>query len=293
MIKYFIINCIISVLFLLYFRMRNYSDRYVRFIIMLLLPFVGLILFLTLDIYAYVFKPRNVELTSEDENKTDKVSLFMRKGVLDKELNMVSIEEALILNDNSVKRNLMINILKSDAYMYLGLLKKALKDKDTETSHYAATAVSEIKRKLTLAIQEFQARKEKEKDNIFFLEAYSDVIRKYIESGLLDNKSLEKYSYLYSDILTDILKTDLAIEFYYEEKIKIDITLKKFDEAAEICREYMKVYKNSEKPFILLMNIYFIKKDKESFNEILSDLRNSNIKLQWESLAIVRYWLEG
>jgi hypothetical protein len=41
------------------------------------------------------------------------------------------------------------------------------------------------------------------------------------------------------------------------------------------------------------MNIYFIKKDKESFNEILSDLRDSNIKLQWESLAIVRYWLEG
>lgn len=294
MFKFFCINCIFSFIVFLFYLFRKRKDAYIRLIIMTFLPVGGLLIYCALDIYWIIIDKNGPLNYLEAFSKGTEIDSFsMRKSNIEKEINVIPIEEALILNDNTTKRTLIIEVLKNDTYQYIGFLTKALKDSDTETSHYAATAVTEIKRKLMLAIQMMEVRYEESKNDIEYLKAYSDVLKKYLESGLLDDRDLEKYSINYVNVLKNILDLGNMEEFYFEEKVNYDIRLQRFDTAIEYCMMYKNYLKDSDKPYILLLKIYYTLKNKEAFNKVLNELTKSNIKLKRESLRIVRFWLKG
>lgn len=294
MLKFLVFNLIISLLFALYLYKKEKTTAYIKFFIMFLLPLVGIVLFLIFEVYTKLFKETDADkISMGDEKDLDFISLLLTKSNVDKELNLIPIEDALILNDNATKRSLIIDALKGDTYKYIGFLKKALKDSDTETSHYAATAVTEIKGKLMLSLQELEARYEKSNGDVEYLKVYSDVLRKYILSGLLDEKTVRKNMFLYSKLLGRILEVSDDIECYIDEKVNYDIKLKKYDEAEKYCLIYKEQFYKSERPYLLLLKLYYTKKDKKRFDEIISELRKSNVKIQQYSLRVLRFWLEG
>ncbi|WP_223919230.1 tetratricopeptide repeat protein [Clostridium caseinilyticum] len=203
------------------------------------------------------------------------------------------MEDALVLNDEKIKKSFIINVLKSDSYKYLDFLKEAIRDEDTETSHYAATAVTEVKRKLTLAIQEFKEKYQKNKTDLTIIKAYADALKKYNDSGLLDKNAYQKNLSTYKELLEKIIEMEAADEYLYEEIINCYIILKDFERAIEYCNQYFENFKKSEKPYLLIMKIYFINKNRTKFNKVLRKLRESNIILNRDSLNLIKFWLEG
>lgn len=295
MANLFIFNFFISLLLFYYYIVRKKIDRVIRFIIMTVMPISGIILFISLDIWIFYFsKYKNKKILLERKEKTKFISLLLRKSEIDKWEDIVPIEDALVLNDNITRRNLIMNTLKGDDYTHLSFLKKAVKDKDTEVSHYAAIAMMEVKRKLTNTIKQLESKYELgDKKDSLISEAYAKSLKKYTESGLLDNKSYIKYMDAYSKVLQNIINTKDVKEIYYEDKIQCDISMKKYDETISICRKYMKEFPNSDKPYILLLKIYFLTNNKIKFNEVMKELIESNIRIKSESLEIVRFWLRG
>lgn len=295
MVTLFIFNLFISLLlFCYYLRMRT-EGTVIRLIIMILLPIVGIVLFVLLDIsFLYVSTHKNKKTPLKKEEEAKFISLFLRKSEIDKWEDIVPIEDALVLNNKKTRRNLVVNTLKGDAYTNLRFLKKALKDKDTEISHYAAVVVMELKRKLTLDIHQCQVKYELANKNDFLVnEAYAEALKKYTQSGLLDNETYIKYMDTYSKVLENIINTENVKEFYYEDKIRCDIVMKKYDETISICRKYMNEFPKSCTPYILLLKIYFLKNDRKRFDELIKELILSNIKIEGQSLEIVRFWLRG
>jgi hypothetical protein len=257
-------------------------------------PVGGFISFLIIDLFLSL----NTDLKEGSISKNiieidEDLDLFPAKFNLDKEINMIPVEEALILNDNTTKRRLVMDALRKESSQYIGFLTKALKDPDTETTHYAATAVTEIKRKLMLDIQELEVKYEQSKDNAEYLKIYSEVLKEYLGSGLLDDISHEKYLHIYSIVLRDLLKISKSEKKYYEEKINCDIELRKFNSAKEYCMEYMDEFENIDSPYISLMKIYFEERNKDRFKSTLKKLEDSNIKIQKDSLKIIKFWSEG
>jgi hypothetical protein len=55
----------------------------------------------------------------------------------------------------------------------------------------------------------------------------------------------------------------------------------------------MKESPKSDKPYILLLKIYFLKNNKIKFDEVMKELIGSNIRIESESLEIARFWLGG
>lgn len=295
MVSLFIFNFFISLLFFYYYITAKKTDRVIRFIIMTLMPIVGIVLFISLDIWVLYFsKYKNKKILLEREQKPKFISLLLRKSEIDKWEDIVPIEDALVLNDKITKRNLIMNALKDDAYTHLNFLKKAVKDKDTEVSHYAAIAIMEVKRKLTLTIQQLKSKYELgDKKDSLINEAYAKALKKYIESSLLDNKSYIKYIDAYSKVLQNLINNGDVKEIYYADKIRCDIIMNQYDEAISMSRKYMMEFPRSDTPYILLLKIYFIKSNRIKFDEIMKELISSNIKIKRESLEIVRFWLRG
>ena len=52
----------------------------------------------------------------------------------------------------------MIDVLKEDTMQYMEVIKTAVLNEDTETSHYAVSAVMEIKRKLSISLQQLSVK---------------------------------------------------------------------------------------------------------------------------------------
>jgi hypothetical protein len=262
---------------------------------MALMPIAGIVLFISLDIWIFYFsKYKNKKISLERKEKSKFISLFLRKSEIDKWEDIVPIEDALVLNDKITIRKLIMNTLKGDDYTHLSFFKKAVKDKDTEVSHYAAIAIMEVKRKLIITIKLLESKYELgDKKDSLISEAYAESLKKYTESGLLDNRSYRKYMYAYSKVLQNIINTKNVEEIYYEAKIQCDIYMKKYDETISICRKYMKEFPKSDKPYILLLKIYFLKNNKIKFDEVMKELIGSNIRIESESLEIARFWLGG
>ncbi|ENJ9653460.1 hypothetical protein AB2T14_001066 [Clostridium botulinum] len=293
MFKIYLINIIFSLIIFLFGKVKKKEEYFIGFIIMICLPFFGSVFYI-MNIYyrkKVTSKSKVSELEKDSYSQSD--DLTSKPFYLSKKMDVIPVEDALVLNDEKIKQDLIINVLKSDPYKYLGFLKKALKDEDTETSHYAATAVTEVKRKLTLEIQEFEERYEKNKTDLTVIKAYADAIKKYNDSGLLDKSAYQKNLYIYIELLEKIIGIDESDEYLYEEIINCYILLKEFKKAIEYCNRYFEKFKKSEKPYLLIMKIYFINKNRTKFNKVLEKLKESNVILNKDSLNLIKFWLEG
>ena len=71
---------------------------------------------------------------------------------------MVPLEEALIVNDAKMRRNLLLDILHRNPEEYLKTLENAMDSDDVEVTHYATTTVLEIQSEYEQQLQEYMRR---------------------------------------------------------------------------------------------------------------------------------------
>ncbi|WP_195938407.1 hypothetical protein [Romboutsia sp. 1001713B170131_170501_G6] len=230
----------------------------------------------------------------DKENEYDRnISLLIREAELKNKKDLIPIEDALNLNDHTIKRNLVIEMLKEDSYKYLEFLLKALKDEDSETSHYAATAITQLKSKLTVAIQDMEVNYYKNSKNKEISKEYIKALKECIESNLIDEKERKRLIYTYKLALENYLRDIEEDEIYLNELIKIYIDIKNYDKAIVYSYNYMKKFVRSYKPYMFLLEVYYTLNDKKNFEKVIKSLRESDIKLDKEGLDILRFWIEG
>lgn len=255
-----------------------------------LIPMMGLFM----PYLGLIFKNKEVEVLSDtfdrEEYRFRHDIRYLKKAEIEKEINTVPVEEALILNDSVTKRRLIMDTAKENAYDYITFLKLAIRDQDMETSHYAASLVMEIKRNLQNLIQSLSVAHGHDPDNLIVLEEYIQVVSKYYRSQLLDEKNQERYAYLYSQLLDAYLTKTTPSEHWLEEKIDVDFHLGHLKEIETWINVYYQSYPDSERPYLLLLKHYYHNGDQAKFDITLKALKGSHIKLSREGLSIVRYW---
>ncbi len=294
MLKLYVINFVISLLILIVMKIFRVKSSYTNFLLMITIPFIGIIYTLSIFIFKTFIKSENGKNTIEKESEYDKdISLLIREAELKNKRDLVPIEDALNLNTHTVKRNLVIEMLKEDPYKYLEFLLKALRDEDSETSHYAATAITQIKSKLTIAMQSMEVEYDKNKNNKYISDRYIKSIKDSIDSKLMDEKENLRLTYSYKIALEKHIKNIEVKESYLNELIKIYIQIKDYDKAIYFSHKYIKTFKKTYKPYMFLLEVYYNLDDKKNFDVALNSLRNSSIKLDKDALDIVRFWIGG
>lgn len=301
MINYFYISLaayyIISFIVLLVYsmdakrRLENYKIVYISTIV-ILMPYLGIFFIIFLNYYP---EKKDGQTIDDFEINTlgggDKNSHYLNLNV-EKESNIVPIEEALIINNNKTKRMLLIEALKQDIYLSSSFLKKAVNDTDTETSHYAAAALMDLKNRLMTGLQALSVKYEDNRDDPEISNAYAEVIKRYISSGMLDSRSIKKYRYLHVQILENINRLEPDKREYFVERINTELKLKEYAKASQTCARFMELHGNNEEPYIMTLKLCFTLSDTRKFKKTLEQLKDSQIKLSYSALNKLRFWTE-
>ena len=286
----------LCLLFLLYWFLkenRGIVTTVSRFSIVLFFPVLGIVYLLLVD---YLEKKIRVNRLDELQNifTIDKQSLGIHRRVnWEKEMNIVPLEESLLINNAQTKRRLLLDALKEDSLQRISLMEMALKDEDTETSHYAAAALAEVQRKLLLDLQQLESKAEADPFNIAVLIPYAEVLKRFLSISLLDPRTYRRFFHVYSAVLSSLLEVYREEERYFVDKINCELKNENFQEVLRYCEMFNRAFPNSETPYVMKLKLYFEIKNTESFNQTLKELKSSAIKLSNEGLKMVRFWGDG
>ncbi|MEK4425421.1 hypothetical protein [Solibacillus sp. FSL K6-1523] len=291
----FILYMIISAIVLWFLTLGHFQDWLFRCTLVLFLPVIGW--FIPSVWPKKILKNKGELFEAYMNAQTDDIPIELRSSKMvierDRELAVVSIEEALIISDFTSRRRVMLDLLKQDAMKYLDILQTAVMNEDTETSHYAVSAVIEVKRELSLLLQKLSVEFSQNPQDLEVGLTYVQVIKEYLRSGFLDKQSTKNYRMTYIQVIQSIIEKNQATEALFNEKINMEITLGELQAAEQTALLFKERYPHSEKPYLQLLAIYCELKADTKFTIVLNNLKNAPIMLTNEALVTVRYWSTG
>ncbi|MFC5604288.1 hypothetical protein [Sporosarcina koreensis] len=211
-----------------------------------------------------------------------------------KETDVVAIEEALLVNDHATRRQIMIDVLKDDAARFIGVIKTAVENEDTETSHYAVSAIMEVKRKQSLTIRRLSDEFVRHPDDVRVACEYRDALKLYMNSGFMDENTLRIYRSEYIDVLRKIIAGhDGDVGNEYEEKMLAEIECADYTEAEQTGLAYLNRYPEREEPYLYLIRLYYTINSPTALQQMIQAVKDSPVILTNRGIKIVRYWSEG
>lgn len=287
-----IIYMLISLIYFIYWYEENRQEGIFKLSVVLFLPVFGYLWFFLLWLRRRYMERHNEAAYLTCDIQEDKIVNVIIKGLNEeKALNLVPMEEALLLNDNNIKRTMLLDMLKNDMSKYIFLLKTALCNEDTETSHYAATGIVEVKRKLVQSLQEWKQKYEKTKDKDVLI-FYAYALKAYQSSGLQDEVNERKTMAVYQDILKELLEFYSQEEAFFTDRINYEIEAGDFENAGFYCKKFLEAHKQSEKPYLMYLKLFYSLGDKRNFNNMLQTLEGSTLTLSHSTWGIIKFWME-
>ncbi len=255
---------------LLAIRKYRHSFNFAHFGWIMLIPVFG-------PIAGYVLirslgrKPPDADWLSQQEEK-HRIRIVSYNDV---EI-AVPLEEALLINDPHKRRNLMMNVLRSDPMRYLDLLLVARNNDDTETAHYATASIMEIQRQFQLELQQLQLELVKAKDNLQTHHQYIDLLSRYCSSGLLEGQLLRRQQLLLKGALDDalVLEDDPAL---LRIKVGNCLALKDAEEAKRTAHQLIDLYPKDENSWLEGMRVYAETRDQEGMRNLLKRIQEAKI----------------
>jgi hypothetical protein len=272
---------------------KKKENGLIKALMITFLPGLGYVLAL------YLFKPRKYSSSHEEQDAINELGIeksqdnfnFLQPVDIESEINVVPIQDALLLNNNKIKRKLLIHSLKENSIQNTKVLESALKNEDSETSHYAASAIMEMKRKLVNSIQELAEQLKENENDVSIMSTYSEVINRYLKSGFLDEGAYKQYLSLLSEVLEKIIASGQGKRQHYIDKINCDLDLLKFEAAAYHSDMFMEKHPNDETAYIMAMKLHYTLQNPIDLQKAMTTLKNQPVRLSAQGLSIIRFWM--
>ncbi len=102
--------------------------------------------------------------------------------------DVVPLEEALLLDDPSRRKELIMDILNDNPEEYVELLRQARMNEDVEVVHYAITALVELSKEYDFRLQKIEKKYLDTPDDPAILEEYCDFLREYLSQGFMEKQ---------------------------------------------------------------------------------------------------------
>lgn len=281
---------ILSVIYLVAMLYGKRNGLVLQAMILFSCPFLSIFI-----LYTIFKKPKDTQGLPEwllrREQYDDKV---LMSPDIQTETNVIPFNDALILNDNKTKRKILIDLLKGQFHHNIDALESALQSDDSETSHYAAAAVQHTKKELINQMKTIEAQLHEEEEDYTLLAVYRDTLKQYIRIEFLDEQTRKKYLYSYLQTLTKLIQLEpLHDANNYSEKINTAIALEEHRVARETADLFLSFFPKEENAYFSTMKVHFQMKNRNEIEQIIHQLRLTDIQLSPNRLSQLRFWLQG
>lgn len=262
------------------------------FVFVVFIPLFGLAVLIVLEIHSR----GRMEVRKDAGIEKLKINDEIHRSILMEEQEeniIVPLQEALILNDASVRRELMMKIMYDDVSQYVDTLKTARMNEDTEVVHYATTAMVEVQKEYDMKLQQMEKKMAQEPDDAAIVDRYLELIDSYIGSGLLEGNMLQAQRRRYEELLTKKMEGSAENSLMWlGKKAENELELKEYERAADTIAAILEKWPNQEKGYLLQIRLYVAKKDREGIGRTLKQLEEKTVYLSSVGRKTVAFWQE-
>ena len=256
----------------------------------LCLPLIGLILLFLIYLLSQLSGKQKKYETEGVFKETPQME-YIAEFDQEKERNVVPVEEALLLNEKEIQRSLVMEVAKRDPEGYLSKLKRALLSDDTETAHYAASSITELKRGYDKRLSDAERAYKRNPASGPSRREYIDVLNDIVRADL----TIEKIRNRYINMLVDVLKYDIEIsEKPMQDSYDMLITylgkLENFDDAQKWLRRYQETYSHSDRPLRLKLLLAYETKDNEWFKAAIKEVEEAEFPITKKTMDMIDFW---
>lgn len=255
-----------------------------------LVPVWGIGCLLILELYARGSGNAREEVGLEKLKINDEVhrSILMEEDPT--ENLIVPLEEALLVNDPSTRRQLMMEIMYSNPDDYVTQLQEARANDDTEVVHYAVTALVELQKEYELRFQDLYHRMEENPEDEKLIRENIELTEQYLQSGLLEGNARNIQLRNYSGLLAlQIEQTEDNLSLYCK-KIEADLMIGEYEAAYQGIETVLEKWPQDENGYLYLLRYYSLVKDRKGIDRVLDMIRLRSIYLSPKGRSEVEFW---
>lgn len=272
---------------------KDYKKSAMMTLFILLAPVVGpLYLGLSALLYQVYFKNRTAILSMEDLSFRKEKVKWIEKEDLKSAANKVPIEEALLVSDVHSTRRLILNVLKDDTEEYVRSIKQATANADSEVSHYAATAITDIMNTFKQEEKKLRQRYEANPTNERIVEQYWLHLHKFLENGVLPRVEQERYFEILEQLtlyLEDEIGWIVTGEKYYKLTL-MSLDMGKLDQAQMWVEKALTRQQQDLHSYKAGLKYYYESHNVEQYKKLLEELKASTIRFDHETLELIRFY---
>ena len=202
----------------------------------------------------------------------------------------VPLEEAISVNNASVRRKLMMDILHRNPEEFIELLQMTRTADDTELTHYATTTMMEIQNKYELEIHKLSEEIKENPKELQVLKKYRKVLLKYIDSGLISGKILEIYRAQLDDILRKLCEMLPENRVYFQDDIRNQIALGKNDNIDGQIVDMINRWPDEVQVYQIYVEFLWKSNRGDEIPGVLNRLKEGNVYLSSEGKAWLEFW---
>lgn len=229
--------------------------------------------------------------TLESLRLNDEIRRGMQVQVGEGDAGVVPLEEALIVNDPSDRRRLMLSMLTEEPDAYLAQLQAAKLNDDVEVAHYAATAVAQISKESDLKLQQLE-RAFKTDPNAQNLDAYCDYLGEYLASGLAEGRVEQIQRQQYARLLARRCEREdgAALRIRYATALA---DAGELDEAEAVITQLVAEVPDDQGAWMLCLRLAVMRRDGEAVQQVIDAIDNQHVYLSAENREKLAFWRDG
>ena len=229
--------------------------------------------------------------TLESLRLNDTIRRGMQVQVREGDAGVVPLEEALIVNDPSDRRRLMLSMLTEEPDAYLAQLQAAKLNDDVEVAHYAATAVAQISKESDLKLQQLE-RAFKTDPSAQNLDAYCDYLGEYLASGLVEGRVEQIQRQQYARLLARRCEREdgAALRIRYATALA---DAGELDEADAVATQLVADAPDEQEAWMLCLRLAVMRRDGEAVQQVIDAIDNQHVYLSAENREKLAFWRNG
>lgn len=229
--------------------------------------------------------------TLESLRLNDEIRRGMQVQVREGDAGVVPLEEALIVNDPSDRRRLMLSMLTEDPDAYLAQLQAAKLNDDVEVAHYAATAVAQISKESDLKLQQME-RAFKTDPSTENLDAYCDYLGTYLASGLAEGRVEQIQRQQYARLLARRCEREdgAALRIRYAAALA---DAGELDESEAVITQLVAEVPDDQEAWMLCLRLAVTRRDGEAVQQVIDAIDNQHVYLSAENREKLAFWRDG
>lgn len=203
--------------------------------------------------------------------------------------DFVSAEEVFIVNSNSDRRKIMLDILRQDAKPYLDVLRLAVSNDDAETSHYATATIMQIQTDYQNEIAACFAKASEPEATEADFRRYIESLLRYINSKLLDENLLVRQRQALKGAIEIAVKRFHCMD-YVADYIENLICMGETDLANRAIEPLLASQCPPENIMLLKIRLLIMAQDRKGLDAFLSSLKDRHITLTSEIQEEISFW---